>query len=253
MIITSKAAVISILFSLSLAVPGFVSAESVKDAREDFREARQEVREERKNFMETLRDRMSSRAGEAKRFLGFGRAAIGNGTITAKTDTTLTIEKDGKSYTVNLDSKTQLRRRFWGKAELSEFSLGNIVNVIGQWTDDTRSAINAKLVRNVSIQKRFGVFFGEVKSILSSGWVMSTKSENRADQTVTVSADTKFENRKGEAITQTDVKVGHKVRVRGLWDRTLNTVTEVTQVKDFNLPVVPAATVTVTATPTPTP
>lgn len=234
----------TLLCSLSLAVPGLVSAESIRDARGNLREAREEVREEKKNLMEQFRDRVSSKTGEMKQFLGFGRAAIGSGKITAKTDTTLTIEKDGKSYTVNMDSKTQLRRRFWGKAELSEFSIGNIVNVIGLWTDDTHTAINAKLVRNVSIQKRFGVFFGEVKSLLSGGWVMSTKSENRADQTVTVSSTTKFENRKGEAITQTDVKVGHKVRVRGLWDRTLNTVTEVTQVKDFNLPLKPTTILT---------
>lgn len=229
----------TLLCSLSLAVPGLVSAESIRDARGNLREARQEVREEKKNIMEQFRDRVSSKTGEMKQFLGFGRAAIGSGKITAKTDTSLTVEKDGKSYTVNMDSKTQLRRRFWGKAELSEFSIGNIVNVIGLWTDDTHTVINAKLVRNVSIQKRFGVFFGEVKSLLSGGWVMSTKSENRADQTVTISSNTKFENRRGETVTQADVKVGHKVRVRGLWDRTLNTVTEVTQVKDFNLPLKP--------------
>lgn len=206
----------------------------------------QNARGVKKNFMQELREKMSSRAGVVKTFFEFGRAAIGSGKITAKTETTLTVEKDGKSYTVNLDSKTQLRRRFWGKAELSEFSVGNTVNVIGHWTDDTHTAINAKLVRNISIQKRFGVFFGEVKSILSGGWVMSTKSENRADQTVTVSSSTKLENRKGETMTQTDVKVGHKVRVKGLWDRTLNTITEVTNVKDFNLPVL-----TVTVIPTP--
>ena len=185
-----KAAGLAILFSISLVLPSMVSAESVQDARENLREARQDVRDERKNLMDQLRDRMSSRAGDMKRFLGYGKAAIGSGTLTAKTDTTLTIEKDGKSYTVNLDSKTQLRRRFWGKAELSEFSVGNIVNVIGQWTDDTHTAINAKLVRNVSIERRFGVFFGEVKSLLSGGWVMSTKSEKRADQTVTVTSST---------------------------------------------------------------
>ena len=223
--IKQKMITVALLLSFILVVPSMVSAESGKDSRKE------------KNFMSQLRDRMSSRAGEAKRFLGYGRTAIGSGKLTAKTDTTLTVEKDGKSYTVNMDSNTQLRRRFWGKAELSEFSIGNIVNVIGLWTDDTHTAINAKLIRNVSIQKRFGVFFGEVKSLLSGGWVMSTKSENRADQTVTVSGSTKFENRKGETMTQADVKVGHKVRVRGLWDKTLNTITEVTQVKDFALPI----------------
>ena len=250
-----KIVLTAVFLSLGLTMPGMVFAESRVQVKADFKEARQASREAKKSFMEQFRESMSSRAGEMKRFLFSGRAAIGSGKITAKTDTTLTIEKDGKSYTVNIDSKTQLRRRFWGKAELSEFSIGNIVNVIGLWTDDTHTAINATLIRNISIQKRFGVFFGEVKTVLTSGWVMSTKSENRADQTVTVSASTTFENRKGETMTQADVKVGHRVRVRGLWDRTLNTVTEVTNVKDFTVPVVPSvtATITVAASPTPTP
>ncbi len=212
-------------------------------------EARVEFRQEKKNIFEKFRERVGSRTAELKNFLGGGRAAIGSGTITAKTDTTLTVEKDGKSYLVNLGDKTQIRRRFWGKSDLSEFSVGNVVNVIGLWTDDTHTAINATLVRNVSIQKRFGVFFGDVKSLVTNGWVMSTKSGNRADQTVTVTSDTKFENRNGETITKADVVVGHKVRVRGLWDKTLNTVTEVTQVKDFSLPVQVEVKATVTPTP----
>lgn len=204
----------------------------------------QNARGVKKNFMQELREQMSSRAGVAKTFFEFGRAAIGSGKITAKTDTTLTVEKDGKSYTVNITEKTQLRRRFWGKATLGEFSVGNEVTVVGRWTDDTHATINAVLIRNLSIQKRFGVFFGKVKSLLSNGWVMSTVSDKRADQTVTVSAETKFVNRRGETITQADVKVDHRVRVRGLWDRSLNTVTEVKEVKDFNLPILPSTTPT---------
>ena len=178
---------------------------------------------------------------------------LSNAKITAKTDATLTVEKDGKSYAVVFDDKTQLRRRFWGKSSLSEFSIGNIVNVVGRWTDDSKTTINAKVLRNISIQKRFGVFFGEVKSLLTSGWVMSTKSENRADQTVTVSSSTTLKNRKGETIVQSDIKVGDKVRVHGLWDRSANTVTEVKEVKDFNLPIVPTVTATATVAPTATP
>lgn len=196
----------------------------------------------KKNFIQELRERVSSRAGAAKTFFEFGRAAIGSGKITAKTETTLTIEKDGNNYTVNITEKTQFRRRFWGKAELSEFNVGNEVTVVGRWTDDAHTAINAVLIRNLSIQKRFGVFFGKIKSITSTGWVMSTVSEKRADQTVTVSRDTKFVNRKGETIIQADVKVDHRVRVRGLWDKSLNTVTEVKEVKDFTLPVLSTPT-----------
>lgn len=248
----SKTTVFVSVFVIGLLLPVSVSAESIQDARENLREARKEVREERKDLLETIRARVNSKTGEVKDFLGAGRAAIGSGTITAMTDTTLTVEKDGKTYTVNFDANTQIRRRFWGKSELSEFSVGNVVNVIGHWADDAHTTINAKLIRNISIQKRYGVFFGEVKSLTSGGWVMSTKSDKRADQTVTISASTKLVNRRQETITQADVKVGHRVRVKGLWDRSQNTVTEVVQVKDFSLPPIPTGTVSPAATPTST-
>lgn len=245
---THKIAVVAFAFILVLGLPvnTVLAGNNRGDDRGDVRGMRIEAK---KNILEKFREGFDSRTDKLKNFLGVGRAAIGSGTITAKSDTTLTVEKDGKSYTVNLDSKTQFRRRFWGKSDLSEFSVGNTVNVIGLWTDDTHTAINATLVRNISIQKRFGVFFGDVKSLVANGWVMSTKSGDRADQTVTVSADTKFENRNGDTITKADVVVGHKVRVRGLWDKTLNTVTEVTQVKDFSLPVQVEVSATVTPTP----
>lgn len=211
------------LLSMQLATP--VLAVNLGQAQ---KEVRKELREEAKE---------GSRPGLLKKFFDIkARAAIGTGKVTAKSGTTLTVEKDGKSYTVLTDDKTQFRRRFWGKGSLDEILVGHQVNVIGVWTDDTKTTIQAKLVRDISIQKRFGVFFGVVKSLTANGWVMSTVSEKRADQTVTVSASTKFVNRKEEAIMQADVAVGHRVRVKGLWDSAANTVTEVTHVKDFNLP-----------------
>lgn len=198
--------------------------------------------EVRKEIKEDIREKAGTRPGLLREFLTKGRAAIGSGKLTAKNGMSLTVEKDGKSYTVVTDAKTQLRRRFWGKATLDEMQVGDTLNVIGLWADDAKTTINAKLVRDASIEKRFGVFVGLVKSLTSSGWVMSTVSEKRLDETVTVSASTKLVNRKEEAIVQADIAVGHRVRVKGLWDRANNTVTEVTHVKDFNLPVKPTPT-----------
>ncbi len=216
----------------------------------NFGQAQKELRKEMKEELkEDLREKVGSRPGLFQKFFNLkGRAAIGTGTVTAKSGTTLTVTKDGKSYTVLTDEKTQFRRRFWGKGSLDEIAVGHTVNVIGLWTDDAKTTVQARLVRDLSVQKRFGVFMGIVKSLTGSGWVMGTVSEKRADQTVTVSSSTKFENRRGETIVQSDIQVGHRVRVRGLWDRDANTVTEVAQVKDFSLPVVSA---TPTATPTP--
>lgn len=183
-------------------------------------------------------DRAGSRPGLLKSFVrGNGRAAIGSGTLKSKSGNTvpatLVVTREGKDYTVNVDANTQLRRRFWGKATLAEMSVGDTLNVIGQWTDDTHTAINAKLVRDASIQKRFGVFVGTVQTLLTSGWTMLT---GRGTETVTVTSTTKFVNRTGGTISQSDIKVGDKVRVRGLWDRNANTITEVTVVKDYSIP-----------------
>jgi hypothetical protein len=234
--------VLASIFALSIASPAYAIGLGL-DARLGVREEKHEQKQENKE---------ASKPGLLARIFNRGnRLTIVNGKVNAKSGTTLTVEKDGTTYTVNTDGNTQFRRKFWGKSSLDEIAVGNMVNVIGHWTDDAHTAVLAKQVRDLSIQKRYGIFFGIVKSLSANGWVMSTISEKRADQTVTVSSSTKFTNRKEETIAQTDVQVGARVRVRGLWDSSANTVTEVTAVKDFTLPV--KVTVTPTVAPTATP
>jgi len=191
--------------------------------------------------VQAISEKAGSRSGIMKKDFDMkGKAAIGTGTLTAKVGNTLTVTKGNKSYSVLVDSKTQLRRRFWGKATLDEMQIGDTLNVIGKWTDDAKTSIQAKMIRDISIQKRNGVFIGTIKSLSGNSWIMETVK--RGSQTVTVSPSTRFVNRKGESIAQSDILTGHKVRVKGLWDSKANTIIEVTHVKDFSLPVVPAPT-----------
>lgn len=166
------------------------------------------------------------------------RAVITTGKVVAKEGTTLTIIRDGENYTVLTDEKTQFRRKFWGKSSLEEISVGDLVNIIGKWTSEEKTEIRAILIRNLSVQKRRGVFFGKIKSVSGSGFVMETAK--KSELAVTIEASTKLVNRKMEVITLADIKVGHRVRVRGLWDSTKKTITEVKQVKDFSIPVIPS-------------
>jgi hypothetical protein len=199
-------------------------------------------------FREEVRENIGTRPGFIKPKI-LTRAAIGIGSVTAINGTTLTVlGKDGKTYTVQTDDKTQFRRHYWGKGSLTEIQIGDSVSVMGKWTDDAHTIIQASFVRDVSIQKFLGVFFGTVQSLTGSGWVMTTIG--RGNQTVTVSSSTKFINRKGQIIAQSDIAVGHRIRIRGLWDRTANTITEVKEVKDFNLPVIAVPTTTAGVTPT---
>lgn len=217
---------------------------SNKDVRQDIKEAWVEVNGVRKDLRDELKDAkkdlkveikstIASRVAEIKKFFT-GFAIIKQGKVTAKTDSALTVESEGKIYTVNLTDDTKLRRRFFGKSDIDEILVGHMVNVYGKWSDENHTVINAILVRDISIQLRFGVFVGVIKSVAASTWSLETK--NRGTQQVAVSADTKFVNRKNETIGQADIQTEHRVRVKGLWDRVNNTITEVSHVKDYTLP-----------------
>lgn len=187
-------------------------------------EVKRELKEERKEATKGAKEAIKNRV-----------ARVSGATVTAVSADSLTISKDGTSATVDVLATTKLRRKFWGNATISEFSVSDVVDVLGMWTDETHTTINANLIRNRSVQKRHGVFVGTVTSLSSSGWVMNTF--NRGPQTVTVLETTKFGDRTGKMLTQTDVAVGHMVRVRGLWNSKMSTITEVTAVKDYSLPV----------------
>ena len=218
-----------------------------------------EVNQNKIQLPDEVKDKAGSRPGLLRELLTKTRVAIGSGQVTAISGNILTVVSEGKTYSVVTDDKTQFRRRFWGKSSISEIVVNHTVNVIGKWTDDTKTRIQARLVRDISIQKRFGVFFGVVQSVSSSGWVMTTINDKRENQTVTVGSKTRFVSRDNKTITQADIVIGHRVRVKGLWDRVNNTVTEVIHVKDFNLPVRANDTsetdekATLTPTPTSTP
>jgi len=167
------------------------------------------------------------------------RSAIGSGKVIAIDGSTLTITKDDKTYTVLTDTKTKFRRRFWGNSSLEEIIVNNIIDVIGRWQNEERTQIQAILIRNLSVQKRYGVFFGVVTSVNDKGFVMETAK--REDQAVTVSTDTKLVDRTMKDMTLNQILVGHRVRVKGTWDSSNSTITGVTQVKDFSVPVLPSA------------
>ena len=190
----------------------------------------QEIRDELREIAPT---RAASNGALLRKNLN-NRVTIINATLTAKNGTTFMVLKDNKTYTVFTDSNTKFRRRFWGKAALDEIQVNDNLQIYGTWIDTAQTTIQAKLIRDTSIQKRFGVFFGTVQSLTPDGWVMTAIV--RGNQTVTVSSTTKFINRKQETITKNDILVGHRVRVKGLWNNTNNTITEVAQAKDFDLP-----------------
>jgi hypothetical protein len=162
------------------------------------------------------------------------RGELDNVKVIANGGTSITVDNGGVSVKVDIYPDTHLRRKFWGKSTIAEISVGDSVDVIGRWTSEDKTEIKAVVVRDLSIQKRFGAFFGTIKMITDSGFIMTTIQ--RGEETVTIDSTTKLIDRKGQTIASSDTQVGQIVRVRGMWDSANFTITEVTEVKDFSLP-----------------
>src|SRR3989338_9040176 len=217
--------------------------------RNKIKEIRQEMKQEKKTLLEEFKAKIKSIRQSVAKIIG--------AEVTEKSGASLNVLKDNKVYTINTDSRTQIRRHYWGKSSFDEISVGNKVNIHGIFTDDSKTTILASLIRDLSIMKRHGVFLGDVTVKNSDNFVINSKQ--RGDQTVYFTGSTKFVKRNEEAMIYADLQLSHRVRIKGIWDKTLNQITETVQVKDFTLPpkptkaAGPTTTVTPTLTSTPTP
>jgi hypothetical protein len=162
------------------------------------------------------------------------RGELKNVKVTAVATDSITVDNDGASVKVSVSANTHYRRKFWGKSTIAEIKVGDSVDVVGKWTNEAKTEIKAVLIRNLSIQKRLGVFFGNVKSITDTGFVMTTI--HKGEEKVVIDIDTKLISRDEEPIKYSDIEKGHTLRVKGLWDSNSFTITEVTEIKDFSLP-----------------
>lgn len=210
-----------------------------KASPEARKEVKEQLREKNKGLFEEIKNQVREKLQALK-------PARLTGKITEIGSNFIKVDSEGKVYQVNITEKTQLRRHFWGKSNLSEFSVGDEVNVIGRYTDETKTTIEAILIRNNSIQKRWGVFFGEVVAKNADNFVI--KTINRGQLTVYFGS-AKFVGNDEKPLTYADLQVGQRVRIKGVWDKTLSKITEVDQVKVYHLR---KLTVTPTATVNPT-
>lgn len=175
----------------------------------------------------------------------FRRAILKKAIITAIEGTTIITSKDNQSYTILTGTfshcTTKLVRRFGAASNLGEYSVGDELSIHGRWQnqDESTKTIEACLIRNHSIQKRHAVFVGEILELTSAGFKMSTVGQKRPDQTINVNTETQYVDRQMQAIKYENLQVGHRVRVKGIWNNDTNIVNQVAQVKDFSLPVRP--------------
>jgi hypothetical protein len=129
----------------------------------------------------------------------------------------------GQDYKISVEAGTNVVRQYWGKSEinLSEFSVGDIVNIYGILDSSDYFLIHAKTVRNVSIQKMHAVVSGTISSIASSAGSFVIDTRKAGTSTVNVKTDANTKIYSGNKVKSfSDLKTGAKVTVRGTWDKT---------------------------------
>lgn len=234
---------------------------TMKDARNELKEsilnAREEFKDKRASVAAIRKEKGEERKEDQKLREHGIRVILSNISSTKLIGT-----RDGNTVNISIGMFdgciTKIKRKYGGDSSIDELSVGDEVSVSGKFLDATKNSIEACIIRDLSIQKRFGVFVGEITSISANGFIMTTLSEKRADQTITLDSMTKIVNRNNDALTKVDLQVGQRVRVKGLWNSRQNTVTSVSHVKVFSLPQkeqlsgTPKPTVTTTQSVTPT-
>ncbi len=133
------------------------------------------------------------------------------------------IEIFGYNYKVDLGN-ANLYRQGWGKSELDEFSVGDVINVYGYLDENDNFLIRAINVRDMSILLTHYVFKGVIKSIDSENKTFVLNTSSHGDLTVGIYADTKiikFSTNTTPFYTEgefKDLKTGEPAIVRGVYN-----------------------------------
>lgn len=172
------------------------------------------LQERKENIIDQLKNKVKGMFG--LRFVGV---------LNSVSDSLLVVKsKEGKEWNVHLTDKTEIKRRFGGESTISEFAPNDEVAIVGRRqqtasSEPSETDMDAKNIRNLSIQRRNTVFIGDIASINSNDASFTLETKARGLQTVYKTKDTEV-TEKDTPITFESLVVGDRVIVKGeLWDR----------------------------------
>ena len=149
------------------------------------------------------------------------------GTLTAMSGTsvpaTITLTSGATVYTVNVDATTVIVRKYNGPADLSEFMVGDTIQVKGTLSSDAVNTITPKTIKDLSVQRAGGTFIGTIVTTNCASNSFTYKPKEREQQTVYL-ATTATIIRGGEKVACTDLKNGELAKVIGLWRQASNRI-----------------------------
>lgn len=147
--------------------------------------------------------------------------SVGSSTINA----TQTWGSYSQSWVVKVGPGTEFTRRYGGASSLGEITVGDYVSFSGP-LDSTQSVgmVNAKVVKDFSIQKVNTSFSGTVASVNASSTTFVLTTKERGNIVVQVSNTTTIKKGSFNA-SFSDITVGQKIsKTYGVWDTIAGTL-----------------------------
>lgn len=130
-------------------------------------------------------------------------------------------QKDG-SITIHLTSTSKIVRQFFGKADLSELAVGDIVWSNGRLQTD--GSVISAMVRDTNIKKSFASQKGAVTAVNVSANSFTFTHKDGKVWTAFVTANTKF-MKAGKTVTLADLVAGDVVAINGVVRQTAMQIT----------------------------
>ncbi|MFZ5391001.1 MAG: hypothetical protein ACOZAJ_01875 [Patescibacteria group bacterium] len=139
---------------------------------------------------------------------------------------------DDLLYTVKLGGVFGIYSRWWSQLSSQELATGNVLQIFGRQVNG--EMIEAKLVRNVSLQKRLMALLGVVVKVSESDKTIYLESKMHGLVEVIMSPETLIIDPK-KTTNLKDIKPGQRLVAKGLWDKANNRLTEVAKIVVFRL------------------
>lgn len=168
------------------------------------------------------------KGGEKRGDHGF----YGTARVTKITDGTITAEgRNGTTWTIETDADTRFIARGEKNGDVEAIDIGAWVafkgNVTASDDDGNEKTVDASTVlySNAKVEKSRKVV-GTIESIDAGDKTITVDTKHRGEVEVEIDGDTVI-TEDGEAVSFSDLVVGAKVKVKGMWDAALEVMTAV--------------------------
>jgi len=154
--------------------------------------------------------------------------------ITEINGNTIKIKIEDKDYTIDASS-AKIVCQAKGVCDISKIKVGDRLNAIGtRGENDTIKAEHIVVFTEEQMQKieekMNNSSVGEIKSVDEANKTVTVETNNHGEQTIKVNEDTKIYKKPHEESSFSDLQIGKKIWIKGVWDKVTNAFSKITRI-----------------------